>query len=296
MDSRMEKEAVFCLLARDCATKLKENIPVIESYRGFFVRSYVVVIENDSKDDTNAVLDDWESTSDGIIISHVDSTGFDRLTRIERLSICRNAYLDEIKKQNLKPEYLIVIDADVELQSLDLHSIISNAPADWTGLFANGRFYYPVFGRKIPVSYYDLYAYVPYDIDEYELNETQVMENGRQVEKLIKGNEYGRCRSAFGGIGIYRYQSVENARYAAVPHTKSKMFSHLCEHLAINRCCSSYGSLYICRSMKLLYERLSFRSLCIIFLRKCLGYRRLMRMHCFFSEKVLGKHVDHDYY
>ena len=76
MGNELNEKAAFCLLARDCADKLKKNIPIIEYYRGFFAQSCVIVIENDSKDDTNTVLEDWKSKSPGIIINHVDSSDF----------------------------------------------------------------------------------------------------------------------------------------------------------------------------------------------------------------------------
>lgn len=270
--------AVFCLLARDCAEKLKENIPVIEYYRSFFVESSVVVIENDSKDETNNVLEDWKSKSAGIIINHIDSSDFNHMARIERMSVCRNSYLDVVKKLDNKPEYLVLIDADVELQRIDLYSIIHNAPSDWVGLFANGQYYYSCFGKKIPVAYYDLFAYVPYGTDEFELTNIQMLDNGTRVDRLIKRNEYTRCISAFGGIGIYRYHAVEDAGYKAEKNTRSEIHSHLCEHLGFNRTCSMYGSLYICRSMRILYERLSFKTSIAVFLRKVLGAELQMKL------------------
>ena len=278
MGNVLDEKAAFCLLARDCAEKIKKNIPIIEYYRGFFAQSCVIVIENDSKDDTNTVLEDWKSKSPGIIINHVDSSDFNHLARIERMSICRNAYLDVVKNIGDKPEYLIIIDADLELQKINLYSIIHDAPSDWVGLFANGQYYCSCFGKKIPVAYFDLFAYVPYGSNEFELTNTQMMDNGTSADRLIKRNEYTRCNSAFGGIGIYRYNAVEDAGYEAVENAKSKMHSHLCEHIGFNRSCSSYGSLYICRSMKVLYERLSFKGCVSVFLRKTFGAELLMKL------------------
>lgn len=270
--------AVLCLLARDCAEKLKENIPIIEYYRGFFVGSSVVVIENDSKDDTNTVLEDWKSKSVGIVIKHIDSSNFNNMSRIERMSVCRNSYLDEIKQLECKPEYLVLIDADVELQKLNLYSIIHYAPFDWVGLFANGQYYCSFFGKKIPVAYYDLFAYVPCGTDEFELTNNQMLDNGTRVDRLLKTNKYIRCNSAFGGVGIYRYRAVEKSRYKAVENSKSRIHSHLCEHLGFNHACSQYGSLYICRSMKILYEKVSVKTCIAIFLRKVLGAEALMKL------------------
>lgn len=288
MESVLNYRTVFCLLARDCADKLKENIPVIEYYRSFFTESSVIIIENDSKDDTNSVLEDWKNKSSGININHVDSSGFIHMARIERMSIIRNAYLDTIKKMNYKPEYLVLVDADVELQRINLYSIISDAPSDWVGLFANGQYYYSCFGKKIPIAYYDLFAYIPQESKEFELTNKQMLDNGTCVDRLIKKNEYTRCSSAFGGIGIYRYHAVENARYEAVENTKSKNHSHLCEHIGFNYTCSLYGSLYICRSMRILYERASVKNCIAVFLRKVFGAE--VQMKLISSVKKIFKH------
>ena len=163
-------------------------------------------------------------------------------------------------------------------------------------MFANGQSYYSLFGKKISVAYYDLFAYVPYGSDEYELNNIQMMDNATRVDRLIKKSDYIKCNSAFGGMGIYRYHSVEKAGYAAVRNTKSRYFPHLCEHVGFNQTCSTHGSLYISKRMGLFYERLSFKRLCFVLLRKILGYEMLMKIRIAISEKILRKQVNHDYY
>lgn len=286
-----EKTAVFCMLARDCEKNLVKNIPIIEKYRSFFRESFVIVIENDSKDETNVILNEWSSNFRNVNIKHIDSTNFASLKRIERMVTCRNEYLNETKKLNFIPDYLILIDSDVELLQLELSKIMEEAPDDWGAIFANGRYYFEILGRKIPIAYYDLYAFLPYKSKDIELNNIEIMDNGKIVEKLIKKNKYSLCDSAFGGIGIYKYEYIKDSKYEAIPNNRSKVFSHLIDHLRVNQECSKHGNLYICKDMKLFYEKLSLKNLINTYIRLFFGYKFLMNLLNFYS-KVIKRNKD----
>ena len=56
---KFDKSVVICALARDCSGALANNIPRIQELREFFADSEVIVIENDSKDNTKEVLASW---------------------------------------------------------------------------------------------------------------------------------------------------------------------------------------------------------------------------------------------
>lgn len=292
----INQNAVFCLLARDCGKNLKKNIPIIEEYRKTFTETAVIVIENDSKDNTNEILDGWQTNYKNIIVKHIDSSNFAKLERIERMCVCRNEYMNEIKKLSLKVDLMILCDADVELQKLDLKSIIESAPKDWTGLFANGQYYTKLLWKKWPVTYYDLYAYIPYNTEDVELNNIQIMNNGKHVDKLIKNNKYVPCDSAFAGMGIYKYETIKDSIYEAIPNTKSYIFKHLIDHFMINKACAKKGKLYICQNMKLFYSKLTVKELVEIYFRLIFGYENLMKMLILYQRIFKHKIVESNYY
>ncbi|WP_431243069.1 hypothetical protein ACQ9BO_26115 [Flavobacterium sp. P21] len=60
---KINKNIVIVALARDCGDKLQTLIPFIEELRNQFVWSQIVVVENDSKDNTKEVLQKWKETS-----------------------------------------------------------------------------------------------------------------------------------------------------------------------------------------------------------------------------------------
>ena len=66
-------------------------------------------------------------------------------------------------------------------------------------------------------------------------------------------------------MGIYRYDAVKDLRYVAEDNKRSRKFEQLCEHIPFNRGVIKYGTLYVCRDMKVYYEPLSFKTWLKIF-------------------------------
>ena len=66
---KIDKSVSICMLARDCGKAIERNIPRIENLRSFFCLSYVIVVENDSKDNTKSVLAEWADKTTNTIIA-----------------------------------------------------------------------------------------------------------------------------------------------------------------------------------------------------------------------------------
>jgi hypothetical protein len=56
----INKNIIIAALARNCEDSLRINIPLIEKLRTQFSWSQVVVVENDSIDETKNLLNDWK--------------------------------------------------------------------------------------------------------------------------------------------------------------------------------------------------------------------------------------------
>jgi hypothetical protein len=262
-----DKTAVICILARDCGKELKNNIPRIEALQAGIGKCVVFIVENDSIDDTKGVINEWKQRNEDINYLNCDGI-FEQnnnkqkestyllgtsINRIERMSKCRNVYLEAIKRNKLKPDYVIIIDIDIYYFEPDsIISAIDNAPHDWSALFANG-----IVKEQSPFvtinRYHDLYAL---DVTGTNHDRTyfDVFVEYNNIEKKIRQEKYFPVYSAFGGIGIYKYESIAGMEYSAIPNSKSKYISCNTEHVSINYTLSKHGGkLYIVSDMLAIY-------------------------------------------
>jgi cellulose synthase/poly-beta-1,6-N-acetylglucosamine synthase-like glycosyltransferase len=115
----IQSNVTFAILARDCSHSLQKNIPKIECLRKYFKSSQVVVVENDSKDNTKDILKKWALFSNGIFLL-MNDYGIQTIPdiskhnpypvtsehRIEKMVKYRNMYMDFIRCQAIQPDYL----------------------------------------------------------------------------------------------------------------------------------------------------------------------------------------------
>ena len=293
---KKKPSAVFCLLARDCEKNGARNIAVIENYRAQFSKSAVIVIENDSVDATKKILQNWKEKSCGIIVKSEDHPQWAQLDRVERIARCRNEYMEILRSLPDTYDYVIVLDMDVLLQDLDFEKIISRAPADFSALAANGRYYFEFLGKNIPLKYYDLYAYVPYKSPLVEFKQSELHRNGDRLERLLRKKRYLPCDSAFGGLVLYRYPAVRDLSYRLVENKRSTFFSTICEHVLFSKDCAKKGTVYIAKDMPLLYEKVSGKLLFLMILQLLITTPRMEKLlniyFRFFKRKYYGPQKD----
>jgi glycosyltransferase involved in cell wall biosynthesis len=275
MSDISNKTLAIAALARDCAPALSRAIPKIERLRSYFASSVVVVVENGSSDNTREVLLSWKENAKNIVILDGNvQVGKDEVARdtgqfnpsggfqrIERMAVLRNAYMDYLSRLEMKIHFLLVIDVDIDdFSELSIIGAMRNAPYNWMGLFANGVKYFRFFRKKIKTRYYDDYAFVPYN-DKVppcvEMSFDELKKNRRKLEKVLKKNKFVQCFSAFGGIGIYRYQYMKDLRYAVGRNTRNKCFEAICEHIPVNMSLCDNGANYVVRDLCVFHTRIS---------------------------------------
>ena len=256
--------AIICILARDVEKQLIKNIPKIDSLRDYFRNSWVVAVENDSTDRTKELLFNWQHKNKGVFIdsfvSKFDSaqktekgklfSGASR-SRIEKMAFIRNRYLNFIKANNMHSDYVIVIDIDLDdFDEKKVAAAIKNAPANWSAIFANGRLYSTILKKIAFTKFYDTYAYVP-------LNSTTVQLTYREqfLNRDLRMKKYTPCKSAFGGIGIYKYNSIINSEYKTINNERCSLQEVICEHILFNIAALNSGTNYICKDLKTYYQK-----------------------------------------
>lgn len=286
----INKRIVIAILARDCNMSLIRNIPRIEELRSKFAASMVVVVENDSKDGTKETLHDWATQSKGIdlIMNDFGSVTIPEASannpnpstsmhRIEKMARYRNMYMDYVRSLEHQPDYLIVIDVDVESFSVDgIINSIENAPQGWGALFANGQRFYR---DRFPY-FFDLYAYLPTRCEaEPDRKNDELFYESKRITHRLCCEEYVDCLSAFSGLGIYKWPIVKELHYEAMPNNRSRTFEAICEHVPFNlEVCRMGFHNYVCRAMNVNYGSRSLKHLLIYSMLPTKAYTTLYRI------------------
>jgi hypothetical protein len=167
--------------------------------------------------------------------------------RIERISYCRNQYLEALKTEKYSTvEYLVVSDLD-GVNSLLNSSAVESCwiRDDWAAVTAN---------QSAP--YYDIYAlrhptWSPNDCWEFE---RQLRQQGKDLDSAREIAVYSRqiviriddkwieVGSAFGGLGIYKVKFLKDCLYSPTNQSGSVV----CEHVALSQQIQANGgNIYI---------------------------------------------------
>lgn len=249
--SEKPKVAV-CALARDCAKRLSNNITQLEKLAEKFDIEFFVV-ENNSKDETRIILQEWANRNSKVHLNLFDLTEEElKQNRILRLANCRNMYMDMVRKSEVLFDFLMMVDIDVSY--IDIESVIKSiddVPSDFVGLFSNGRWFFQFLNKKIATNYNDLYA-LEFSVENKDTN----IELLSILKESFKKNRFITCTSAFGGIGIYKYEYIKDLTYSyTMDNYRNKPY---CEHKLFNNELLKVGKLYIDKEMEVLYEPISF--------------------------------------
>ena len=228
-----------CGLARNCASKLPANIKFIESLSTYFESTTIVVVENDSKDNTRNILNNWAGSftsvhlTDGVVPAtekSVETTAnpYYSVKRVSRLAALRNQYLDFLKAQAVAPDFVLVLDFDVDRISLEGVLDSFTREADWDVATAYGYSLSPTLLER----YHDTYALVPLGEENILQLETGLKAIQRNWKQDIASSELVRVYSAFGGLAIYKYKQIIDLRYTVCPNGDERVEAR-CEHFSI---------------------------------------------------------------
>lgn len=246
------------MLARNCGNTLDAAFGKLDALSEQFAAVRIFIVENNSTDGTNERIWAYARKNPNVIADCFDDAALDKLDRLEKLGILRNRALSLVKTRcDIEPDYLLVIDADVDFRVGNLLRLIRKAPPDWAALTANGKYYLQKAGIRLPVLYYDLYPYIPEGWDVPMLTEPEMHNVRFDLQRRLLFNRYVPCRSAFGGMAVYRYDAVRDNAYTREENTRSAELPFVCEHIPFTLRLLQHGNNYICRDMKVLYEPLA---------------------------------------
>jgi hypothetical protein len=210
----------FVGLAQNCAQHLPAVLRNIENMATLASESAFLFLENDSTDNTKAILSGWGSNRPNFTLLNFD--GLNSLgVRTVKLEILRNTYVECLRNyQNLKEyDYAILIDMDdmatwpVDISELDKSIKFIDSDPQAAAVFANQL-----------GSYYDVWAfrhkdYCPGDaweeVMDYKAAHLEVTDEEafnqtfkKRVHTFLPSQKPFEVDSAFGGMGIYRMNYI----------------------------------------------------------------------------------------
>ena len=219
---------VFLGTARDCAKALPASIAKLRELGGLFAEHEIHVYENDSADNTGALLDQWAGEG---VLHAIREQGIAAAMplRTERLAYGRNRLLDHAIGR--RPwDYVCWADLDGLVgDRFSVGGFLSN--------FQNDSAWDAVFPLSWPL-YYDIWALredlvCPHDYvwdGQHGLN--AALQAGKEIHAATQILAPGRVagwlpvKSAFGGFGLYKAAIVGRGRYTGLQEGRE-----VCEHV-----------------------------------------------------------------
>jgi glycosyltransferase involved in cell wall biosynthesis len=232
-------KAVFVGCARSCGPYLDGVLANVEALGSTYDWFEVIVVENDSVDDTRQRLQAFASARRNVRLIEADGLEEAHPRRGDRLAVARNLYLEALRDERYSDcDDVVVLDFDdVNCRPIDLEAF--KAARRWLWEEPNRR---GVFANTSPF-YYDLWAlrhptWCPDDcwkrVREAEaaigLNEAiRRHVTSRQVP-IPRGRPPIMVDSAFGGLGIYRREATLRGSYVGLDTNDEEV----CDHVSFN--------------------------------------------------------------
>lgn len=224
-------------LVRDCASSIEKDIQKIDLAFAKAASTNWLIIESDSKDNTLDKLKKICSHPNKDFIS-MGNLQLKYSKRTERIALCRNKYLDEIKTHpkygNI--DYIVVADLDGINSMLTPEAVKTcwHLDEEWDACFANQtEAYYDIWALRHKVwSPNDCWEQYKFLISNGKSNYEAL--NSAVYSRMLKINKNSKpiqVDSAFGGLGIYRKNIFTQSSYVGI----TKHGDEICEHVTFHK-------------------------------------------------------------
>lgn len=193
------------------------NLDILTHY---FHQIYIIILENDSKDNTRNLLLEWQQSKHPsnikkhiFLLDHLDEK---YPLRAHRLAYCRNNILQHIAEININNfyQYAFHCDLDDRFWSINFDSICNCFQYDlndWDMMSCINKNY----------QYYDFWAlrcentWFDKNIFSCEANNIPYESKTGEFCSFLKENKLISVNSAFNGLGIYKLSAMKNCYYSA---------------------------------------------------------------------------------
>lgn len=228
-----ESNIVIVGLVRDCQATVAADLNRIHnSFRDAKKIKYILVA-SDCKDNTYKSIEKLQSNYS---INYINLGNLEKNipARTERIAYCRNSYLKELKANESykNTDYVIVADLDGVNDLINIKSVRScwELKIDWDVCFPNQLApYYDIWALRHPL--WCPYDYIEknhflrtFNLSEFSINNTSLL---TKMIRIPKNSAVIEVQSAFGGIGIYKYECMKISTYIG----KNSYHKEVCEHV-----------------------------------------------------------------
>ena len=226
--------------ARNCATTLAADLASLARALKEFPNLHWFIVESDSEDDTVQVLQDFKQKVPNFGFVSLGKLADSLPLRTERLAQCRNRCLDELQNNLalIDATYMVLADLDGTQSLLTQEGLMSCFDNDdWAVCTGNQKgSYYDIWALRHPV-------WSPNDCWEQKMffeaaglgseKAAYLAVFSRMIE-ISPDAEWIEVDSAFGGLGIYKTEYLQNARYNG--RADNNLWGgQVCEHVAFNK-------------------------------------------------------------
>ena len=199
-------QVLICALARNIKSNWVNFINRVQTIGEMFESYSVFLYENDSSDDTDVLVQRMEEWPKYKFISeklnnkqHTNDTSY---ARTVDMAYYRNKYLEYVKKNYKKFDYIIILDSDL-VGGYSYEGILNSLAYELDVMVSNSIIYDEYEGQKRRL-FYDSWAYRrighPEPHDTHEIN----------LLWYNRGEEPIKVLSAFGGMAIYKAKLFAN--------------------------------------------------------------------------------------
>jgi hypothetical protein len=221
-----QHKVVICGIARDNAEDLSVVMKHIEHIGQAFSDYRVVIFENDSKDGTKAILQNWQRQNQKVNIQSKDFKNTKR-PNIKFLADIRNNYLEIIDSDIEYNDFdiLMVVDMDMSY-GFDIRGIEHSFSKfdQWDAVCSNG-----IYNRKGQM--YDVFAFRNEEFpmkpsDNPEKYWTEIIYKAKKAYPV--NSDLIPVDSCFGGLAFYKRKFIKSCRYDSIDDD--------CEHVLFHQC------------------------------------------------------------
>lgn len=219
----INEKVLICGICRNVASTLSLTLNKIIETGSLFKDYHIVIYENNSTDQTKAILTDFainhpakstvmsEDLNEQQLLEECYArTWNNKPSRMEVIAMARNKVLEKIFQPEFEG-YEYVMWVDLDLYDWNLAGIENSfSYKNWDCISANG------IGRN--GKYNDAYAYRDdrFPFGPEVLGDYWWSSICGKVQKPIRSKELIPVYSAFGGLALYKKDSIRNIRYSGV--------------------------------------------------------------------------------
>ncbi len=244
----MNKKVAILGCARDIARYLHQTMKTIKTIADMFEDHRVYIYENDSIDETNKILIEYQKANPKIKVFSERFLKNRYHYRTWLLAYAREKLKENLIKDNFNPDYVIVLDLDdVGQYSTNAKKFISESlklREHWDGIFPHptyDKWAYRSFNCKY--NYWEVKNYFSKYFPNFKKDKYLNFLGGR---KDLLPNSHGLCRvlSSFNGIAMYKYNVYIQGQYSGVNNfftmiqdvaLRAKIMPEECEHVNFHR-------------------------------------------------------------